>query len=258
MENIDSLNAAETRMRIFEAYKGEYEESKGRLAVVRDLGQQIIDLDYVEKDAVAARVATLDGSWEALDTANGEKEARLNEALAREQRKDELRRDFAEKATELNRHYKDKAIDLSVHDFGDDLESVRTHEEVLTADDEAVRTEAGGKKEALDAVNADLTELGVTDNKYTVLTMDDIERGAAGLEDNICGRRTAYDAEVARQEMLEAKRVEFAAAMDAAMAFVEGVNEEISGYTGDDPEPLAEQISAKYEDGAACQAKVWK
>ena len=86
-----------------------------------------------------------------------------------------------------------------------------------------------------------LEDLGVKDNRYTPLTFDDIKKKEADLQQSIAKRSEDYAAELARQEEMEAKRIEFANAAQAFDDFLKSDREAVDAMTGE-PKDLLETL----------------
>jgi hypothetical protein len=150
---------------------------------------------------------------------------------------------------------KDTSEEVAGSTFGDSLEAVQNHRQVLDDDDSKLTSEAKTKKDALDVVWNELMSMGAKDNRYTAFTIDDMEKSKNSLGGALEKRREAYAAELARQEAMEAKRKEFA---DAAAKFVKYLEEDkatIDGLRGE-PDSLGEQIKGHHQNGAVGKQKL--
>mmetsp|Transcript_2449 Transcript_2449/g.5806 ORF Transcript_2449/g.5806 Transcript_2449/m.5806 type:complete len:1868 (-) Transcript_2449:74-5677(-) len=249
-ENIDSVLAAQTALKVLDQHDEEYEGSKKRVAVLHGLGKEIIGLGAADSQEVQDRMDAIDKSWAKLAGDSGAKRGKLNEELAQQQRMEELRKDFAKKATDFNRWVKDTTEEVSGSTFGDSLEAVTNHKSVLDANDAHLTAESKARKDELDGVWNDLMKLGVKDNRYTALTIDDIENNRQSLMGALGKRREAYAAELARQQAMEAKRKEFADAAAKFVAFLEADRATVDGLRGE-PAALSANINGHHKGGQA-------
>lgn len=98
-------------------------------------------------------------------------------------------------------------------------------------------------------------DLGVDDNKYTVYTMDDVHKVHVDLGGAINKYKEEYDAEVKRQEEMEAKRKEFAQAAENFVSYVDSQKKTIQSLTGE-PEPLTAEIKNAYMESEPQKKKL--
>ena len=257
-EDIDTMSGARSGLKIYDAYEAEAEKSGPRLQVVNDLGQEIVELNYAESDAVQARVDGLNTASEEQKAAAKEKSDYLWECVEREEKKDAARQDFAEKAKAYMKFCHQSKIAVSDSSFGgNDLESVKAYESTLDESDASIQESSTEQLDAIKAVAAEMEELGVTDNKYTALTVEDTTAAGASLDEAVANRREAYQAEVARQEAMEAKRIEFADAAKAFLEFLDNQRASIDGLEGE-PDAVAEGVKGEYAEGAPAEEELNK
>jgi len=254
-EDIDTLSAAQTALKLLDAHDQEYDGSHPRVGKLHNIGEQIIALGASESGEVKDRMNGIDNTWGDLKNGAVDKRKWLNDELAKQQRMEELRKEFARQAKEFNRWVKDKSEELAGWQFGDTLDSVLAHEKVLDSDDQSINQQSAEKKAALDKVWNELQALGVKDNRYTPFTIDDIGNFQKALAASQAKRRDAYAAEVARQEAMEAKRKEFAAAAQAFVDFLAQNQAKIDALDGE-PKPLISAIQGHHKNGAEGAARL--
>lgn len=245
-EQIQSLGAATTALKLHDQFDGEYTASQRRVEVVNGLGQQLVELNSHDKDQVQEKMQSIAGEWNNLKSGAATKRAALEEALAREQRKEELRKEFARLANEYNQWAHDQVDAAAATDFGDSLQAVEAFASQLDSDDAQVREQSAERLGKLDAVHKEGVELGITDNRYTALSMEDERQKSGELDQALEQRRVAYQAELEHQRALEAKRIEFA---EAAAAFAQYVVEqrEAADSLGGEPVALSAQLEEQRE-----------
>jgi hypothetical protein len=132
--------------------------------------------------------------------------------------------------------------------FGDSLDAVSGAKARLDKADADTNATNATKKKVVDAAWAKLQELGVKENKYSVLTSKDTDAASASVGTALGARQHAWKEAQALEEKKEAKRKEFAA---AAQTFVDGADKrrgELDGLQGE-PEPLIKTLEEKYAGG---------
>ncbi len=100
----------------------------------------------------------------------------------------------------------------------------------MNSNSDDTKTQSNEKKAILDELWNEMQELGITDIKYTVLTIKDIDARHTQILEGLAHRDVAYEAELKRQQevscqlfiltccKMENKRIEFA---HLAQAFVD-------------------------------------
>ncbi|KAJ6242462.1 alpha-actinin [Anaeramoeba flamelloides] len=254
-EQIDTLPLAKTNLKVLEAYNTEYELSKNKLNPTIDLGQEIIDMGYKGKDEIQQKMDELNKRWEDMSGLENSKKQWLEEELAREMKKEELRKEFAEKAREYNRWHKDQMGLAQDHIFGDDLESVTEFKTKLDETTDEITTKSTEKKEKMEDLDKQLTELGSTDNKYSALTIDDIKNKHDLLMNALNERNEAYEKELNRQTIMENKRKEFAQVANEFGEFLDKIRKDINNLSGE-PEDMISGIENIYQEGKEIDEKL--
>merc|ERR1711974_71739 len=144
-ETVDSLLTAKTKLKILDGFDTEYKESKPRLEVVQKLADECVELNADDSDAIKALKAELTTGWEGLGPLAEAKRGRLNDKLAKQEKMEKLRMDFAQKVKEYNDFVKKTLNDVSDTNFGHDLETVQASKDKL-ADDSTTRTNDSTEK----------------------------------------------------------------------------------------------------------------
>jgi len=254
-EQVDSVNSAKGKIKTHEAFCDEYSASKSRISELQELVQEMSALQDPDLSQVQDRVAKVSEMWSKLQGSSDGKKADLSKKLEIQLRMEQLRRDFSLLAKEYN-HWAAQTVD-TVNDstFGDTLEAVTAYREELDSNDSEIEGTSNDKKAKLQTLWDEMQELGITDLKYTVLTMKDIDSRHASVLDALKRRREAYEEELRRQNMLEEKRKQFAS---VAKDFVDhlAARQEAIGKLQGEPEELIEQIRQTYNDGQEESAKL--
>jgi len=254
---IDTLVAAKSQQKLLEGYNKLYEDSKGRVADLQKLGQELIDMNYRDSDKVKEELGWVDEAWKGLADAEAEKRKWVEEQLAIQQEMERLRLEFAEKAKSLQRWYKDTVEAVNAdYAFGDNLQEVEAYKPKLDEKDEALRQEGAAKKEELEKIAAEMERLGVKDNKYTVITMDDINASEKNFQDALANRQDAYQKELERQRAMEEKRLEFAKAAQDFHDWIEAQRKEIDALENEDTDELEKAIKDIIQEHKPGQEKL--
>ena len=170
--------------------------------------------------------------WEQLSKEKHDKKKKVKKDLKTEQDKEKLRLEFAQLAKELGEWVSITVEAVHAAEFGEDLESVAKYKEVLDADDQKCYSELLEKKEVIDKNLAKQDKLNVTENVHTSLGKADIEALNQRVLDALQERKGRYEKELARQEAMEAKRKEFAAAAQKVKEFLESQRAAVDSLNG--------------------------
>jgi actinin alpha len=198
-EQVDSLNKAQEKIKIHDNFYPEYDLSKSRLTQVQEIAKEIAALNDPKASEINDRVEKLTNNWTGLSQLADNKKADLHKKLQIQQRIEELRIDFAKHAKEYNRWATSAIDEANTHIFGETLQAVQEHKEQLTKQSAEHRSQSESKKEVLEKLWAEMHSLGITDLKYTVLTIKDIETRHSQVLDALKNREEAYEAELKRQ-----------------------------------------------------------
>ena len=91
-------------------------------------------------------------------------------------------------------------------------------------------------------------DLGVKYNKYTILTLENIDESIENLHKQFSERKDAYKKELHRQKKMEEKRIEFAEAAQGFADYVAQLKKKVAGCTGEPEDKIAE-VKAIYNNG---------
>lgn len=258
-EQIDTLPAAQTKVKVHAAYLKEFESSNAGLDEVKAIGARIVELDYISASTVSERCDSITGSWATLREAGLEKQKVLNKDLAREERKDALRKQFAQLALETKAWYKSATVGVNATGFGNTLSAVRAYKQTIDAEDAATCSNAEQKKAAIVALDAELKANNVNDNQYTVITLDDVDKYEAKLNEAIAARTAAWEKQLQHQEALEELRLKFAQVAQTFADQVEAQTTEVDGMTGEPDEVIAmlpvEPLRAELQGAVTLEAE---
>jgi hypothetical protein len=248
-EPVDSLTAAASKLNELDAWNGEYGANKPSVAELQKLASEIAALNGPTADAQTKRAAAIQSRFDALRGKADAKAADLKKKRELEEAKEAARKTWAD-AAKAYVAWTQEAVHAADDEryFGDSLEAVSGAKARLDKADADSNATNGTKKKVVDAAWAKLQELGVKENKYSVLTSKDTDAASAAVGHALGARQQAWKDAQALEEKKEAKRKEFAA---AAQSFVDGAEKrrgELDGLQGE-PEPLIKTLEEKYAGG---------
>jgi hypothetical protein len=90
----NDLAQIQAHLKTLEGFEADFQASDPRLASVKSIGQELIDLGYSGATQVEQRMGQLDASWAALRQSADARKAALEAELARQQRLEDMRLDF--------------------------------------------------------------------------------------------------------------------------------------------------------------------
>lgn len=189
---IDTLLTAQSQIKLFDGYKDQYQASHQRVKELNSLGAQIRELNYRDMDFVNQQLQEVDSKWKELEDQASAKSKWLQDELEKQNLMEKLRLEFAEKVTALNRWYKDSIQVLADATFGDSLEEVISYKETLDKNDSSMHETSKAKKSDLEEVGKQMDALGVKDNKYTMLTLADMNAREANMEEAIVKYKVVF------------------------------------------------------------------
>ncbi|KAH3759770.1 alpha-actinin A [Pelomyxa schiedti] len=252
---IDTLITAQSQIKLLDGYEQQHKSSLSRVAELHQLGDQICQLGAKVAPEITQQVATVEATWTDLSSKCEEKKQWLNEELEKQKRMEELRRLFAEKVNSLNKWYQDEIGAIGDAAFGDTLEEVIAYKEKLDLQEMQLHASSSEKYNELEAIANQMKEMGITENKYTMLTLDDMKAQEVNMNGALAKLKEAYEAELKRQELMEEKRKEFAAAANKFMEFLDTQKNTIDALNGE-PDPLTEEIKNQWQEAAPQQEQL--
>jgi len=250
-QTFSTAGQVQVNLQMLDAFDQDLEGSKSRLKVAQDLAAQITADNYRDSDAIQAKSDELGNAWTRIQEASAARREALEAELKKQGQQDDKRQEFAREAKAFERFLKDACESARDHtSFGDTLDDVKAYESTLDSEEKEVLGQSDSKRAALDALAAELTELGVTDNQYTHITVDDIGARQDTLKQLLSARREAYAAELANQEAMEAKRLEFAGVANDFVSYLAGERSAISAVEGE-PEESIEKVNSLFKEQEA-------
>ena len=243
---IDSLVAAKSEVKVLEGQKKGIDASKDKVADLDKLGNEIIELGSKDADKVKADMDDIDAKWKDLESKADDKEKWAKEELEKQEKIEKIRLDLADKMADLMRWYKENTDALEDPKFPDGLEEIKAFKPEVDKKTEDLKKTATEKDAEVDALWKELEALGAQDNKYSDYTMDDVNKAHGELDNALDKYNQDYEDEVKRQEDLDAKRREFAAAADDLANFIDDQKKTIGGLAIPNPIEMADEVKANW------------
>jgi len=229
-EEIGSVADAQMHLRLLDAYDAEQKENESSsVAPFKELGQRILGAEYKTElseyryhlpDEITSEEGEIDQYWGKLCGLSAEKRQYLDQCLAREQKKEELRVAFAEAADDFTRFGASSVESLELSLFGFTLEEVEAYASELKANNETIANTMAEKKGVYEGIWAEMQSMNFSDNPYTTLTVEDLTKTEASVNAAIEARQGRYDAELARQRANDELCKQFAQIADPLAQWV--------------------------------------
>jgi len=237
-EEIGSVADAQMHLRLIDAYDAEQKENESNtVAAFKELGQRILTAEYKTElseyryhlpDEITSEEGEIDQYWTKLSGLSAEKRQYLDQCLAREQRKEELRVAFAEAADDFTRFGNSSIESLELSLFGFTLEEVEAYATELKSNTDSVNNTMAEKKGVYEGVWNDMQSMNFSDNPYTTLTVEDLAKTEENVKAAIDGRQQRYDAELARQRANDELCKQFAQVADPLAQWVVSTKDTIT------------------------------
>lgn len=222
---INSIGDAQYHLAILDSYVKENESvTKASVSSLKTLGKDILGRKYSTKfssytyekpQEVSGREAEIDQVWKNLKALENGRRAALQDALKREERKEQLRLQFADQASDFQRFSAERVESIGTAEeqktaFGTTLEDVVNYGTTLSKEDAALEAAIASKEAAFKGTADEMASLMCNDNPYTDLNLAKLETFKQNLTKAIKARKDVYDAELQRQKDNDALCKEFA------------------------------------------------
>ena len=250
-EEVSTLDQARIKITHLDVFDEDYTTSVGRLQHAKSQKDEILSLNYAKSDEVSKRYDNLENIWNELKALSTQKRTVLEENRASQQTIEDLRISYSEKAEEYTKYVKNLVANLDDLNFGTTLEDVQEYKHKLTSEDEAHIEINHQKRTSIAEVYRKLADAGVSDNKHTQITPDQIEATESSLTDAMIKRREAYVAALNQQIEFDKLRRQFAEKAEEFVTFVQSQREAIkaASNTGSLDE-RTEAVKAIHQGGA--------
>jgi hypothetical protein len=259
---IESVSDAKKQIALGEAF--DKEKAVTTETAVAALGAQateILGLKYESKyssfvpenpDEIRERLDETKKGWAMLDELRAVQKKDLEAALELEQEKERLRLEYAHLVAEFNRYAKDTANNLAIEAFGFTLEEVEAYKATIDGSVKLHSETAEAKQTEIKRVDAEMKKIGVKENVYCRLTLDDVAKERAAMDKAIDARNARYDTELARQRFNDGLCRKFAEAAEPLCKWVIEKKDAI----GASKETLEEQLAFVEKQVAALAVEV--
>eukprot|EP00730_Choanoeca_flexa_P018668 TRINITY_DN9089_c0_g1_i3.p1 TRINITY_DN9089_c0_g1~~TRINITY_DN9089_c0_g1_i3.p1 ORF type:complete len:1244 (+),score=477.40 TRINITY_DN9089_c0_g1_i3:22-3753(+) len=182
----------------------------GKTVLARKYETSLSSYVYEEPQAIKEREAAIAGDFAKLAELAAQRDTTLQELLAKETRKEELRLEYANLAADFERYCQDKIGDLGTAEqqktfFGFSLDEIEAYDSQLKQEDSGINNVVQSKQAAYAKVVDEMQQLDVKDNPYTSTTVSQLEAAAKQLAQAQEARLTLYAAELARHRENDAK-----------------------------------------------------
>jgi len=137
--------------------------------------------------------------------------------------------EFAHLAREYTRWAKEAEENVVVSHFGFTLEEVEARGPQLAKENAEFNEKSATKQKGCKDVHAQGVALGVKDNEYTKLSLDDLANSGKSLSNAIAQRDQKYQTELARQRANDKLCRDFAAVADPFVAWIVQQKDTITG-----------------------------
>jgi len=249
-ETINNLNDARLAENLMKTNEGEINLAKPRLQSIMEQKTNIVECNFHAAEEVKTKAEDTEKRYNALFDLLKAKHDRLQGTLGDQLKKEELRMQFANAASEFADFIEDAVETVKDYNFGSTLEAMTAYKQELDNNTNTLRDKVNEKKGACDKIMGELKALNVADNRHTTHNEGTINQLNGQFEEAIKERQNAYDEAVKKETEFEAKRKEFAA---KAADFVKGIEEKKKSLKGLNGEPAAliEQVKSIYSEGKA-------
>ncbi|KAL5463195.1 hypothetical protein EMCRGX_G032073 [Ephydatia muelleri] len=222
-DDIDQANLAEVMAleKQHDTFNSELAAQEARLSQLSVIANELRDLKYSKADAIDSRIESIGQSLASLKQLSADRNARINDAIAKQQKLDSLRLEFGKKAATFN-NWMDNTID-DLHDQFScstiaDVEKLQAQFEVFKSGE--LQNASTQYTEVANLVT-EMAALGSTDNPYTALTAEYIYEKWCSILDQVPKRSDTYLDELNKQQRHEQLRIVFAEKANMVGAYIE-------------------------------------
>lgn len=250
-ENVTTLDEARIKITHLDVYDEDYTTSIERLQQANKQKDEILNLNYAKSDEISKRYNNLENLWNELKNLSAQKRNVLGENRNVQQNIEDLRISYADKAEDYTKFVKNLVAALDDLNFGTTLEDVQQYKQKLSDEDENYIELNGQKRTAIATVLEQLSEAGVSDNKHTQITPEEIEAAENSLTEALIKRREAYVSALNQQVEFDKLRRQFAEKADEFVKFVQGQREAIKAAANSGSlDDRTDAVKAIHKEGA--------
>jgi len=251
VETVENLTQARLQLKLLQAFEEDYSSNATQIEKLGGVVKEIESLNYNDTDSLKVTLNKIDEEHKNLQPLYEAKKNDLNEKLALQQKMEEMRQQYATLIKGYQKYAKEACQRIQDFPFGTTLEAVVAAEAELGKSDEKFHQESLEKKGAIDELSKSMVEIGIKENRFTTLTDADAAKFADDIENAIKERQKNYQEELQRQQAMEEKRKEWAAAADKFVEHLAERRKTIEALASNpDCTQLLELIKSTYNDGA--------
>lgn len=183
---------------------------------------------FEKPDEVRSREATIDSLWAELDALSQARSTSLAAALATEVRKEDLRLEFADLASDFARFVNETLLRVGSAEeqrlmCGSTLQEVVAYGKLIATEDGAAVPALDAKMATYGKVAAEMTSLACNDNPYTDLTVAALQTQRSKLDGALAARLALQQQEEKEQQTNDAMCKQFA---DVAIKLAQSVDQQ--------------------------------
>jgi len=262
-EELLSVSLCSEQLSLLSSTMGDLDEAKtGLLEPLIAKSQKIISAkyetqyssyEYEDKASIQASADNASAQLQSLHEQAAEKKQYLQDCLAREEKKEELRLKYAIIAGELERMVKNACDKLPIEHFGFTLEEVEAYAQTLASSDASLTEQYRSIQEKAQAVHDEMDSMQCFDNPFTTHNPESLAALGENLNAAIATRRDSYNKEYERQKANDQLCQQFAAVVEPIAKWINERKSEITHSKGTLHEQLdiVEQfIASAPQDGS--------
>jgi len=254
-ESITTLDESRMLLLTHDVFDEDVEQSFQKLGDIKSRSDKIRALNYIKQQEVDDKFAGLESRLQSVKASSSGKKEKLSSENATQQHKEGLRLDFAQKAKDYDLFVRNTKASLEDSHFGTTLEAVKDFSSKLDECDKATLEKSNSMKSSAIAAFEELSKNGITDNKHTSKTVDDINAASSEVQSALDARRSAYNAELQKQESHEQERKDWAEKAQSYVDFLEGELNKIKSVQGT-PEEKTAAAKAIFQEGKDASDKL--
>jgi len=229
------------------AFESDVQAHAERVSTLRSLVDELSAGNYYKASETEARATSIEENWSQLLSDSAARKQALDEALAEQERLDEMRLQFAKMAVAFNTWCETSQEDL-LNDIN--VDTIEALEQELQQHEEFKSGLAKPAEDlvAIESLASDMAAAGITRNVYTTLSTEDLTSAWAEVQRLAERRDEDLSSEKARQEDREALRVRFADAANKLGSVLEETKHAVSQSLEGTLEDQLASMQGKSED----------
>ncbi|XP_003386482.1 PREDICTED: alpha-actinin-1-like [Amphimedon queenslandica] len=245
-DDLEEANLAgiQALQKIHQTFETDLQAETSRVEGLAAIANELTELNYHDSDSVNKRLEEIRQSFVDLQKLSEDRSTRIQTALEKQQRIDQLRLEFAKRAAAFNNWMDNAFEDLQEVPVCDNVADA----EALIATNETWKNgplqEASAQYDSLNSLVQDMAELGSTENPYTTLTPEDVYNKWCSLLDAVPNHDVVLEEELQKQNHNETLRQDFASKANTAGAYIDAKNSALSELNLQSQGTLEEQLAS--------------